>query len=600
MPTGNTYQTCMAELGDGGEGNGTSPSTEELLLCISSKYDNASSSTDNSIDTLFLIYAASIVFFMQAGFAMISAGCVRLNNVQNTLLKNLLDACGASLGFYSIGYAFAWGGSTDPATATTTFIGTQNFFLVGVEDESFWLFQFAFCATSATIVAGALAERCQMTAYLAYSLVLAAFVYPVVVHSIWSPSGFLSATKPEDPLFGVGVVDFAGSSVVHLTGGATALIATLILGPRTGRFYDLRGKPLEKAKDFPGHSLSLQMLGVFILWFGWYGFNAGSTISITTGENYLIASHAAICTTLGGAAGAIMTLFLHTIVEERLTGEVKFNLQYAMNGCLSGLVSVTAGCAVIESWASVVIGLVSGLLYLVSSKFLVKRRIDDAVDAIPVHMVNGIWGCLSVGFFAEPALMEHVYGSSEHVGWFYSWGRGSIDGRLLACQLIGCLFVCGWITITMAPFFWFLHYLGYLRADTLEEVVGLDVEYTGGLMDMHIQSQNEAEAKMEDYVSEYLKRRDERMYIKKQYNTGAGNIFSGSLNRQQARRSGGDDLHAHSVHGMSVLRPNSQGIEALDLNGRRTSSSERLSAMNRSNSNETDPNNVQSQPESVL
>lgn len=139
-----------------------------------------------------------------------------------------------------------------------------------------------------------------------------------------------------------------------------------------------------------------------------------------------------------------------------------------------------------------------------------------------------------------------------------------------------------------------------LSADTLEEVVGLDVEYTGGLMDRHIQSQNEAEAKMEDYVNEYLKRRDERMYIKKQYNTGAGNIFSGSINRQQARRSGSDDLHSHSVHGMSVLRPNSQGIEALDLNGRRTSSSERLSAMNRSNSNETDPNNMQSRPESVL
>ncbi len=137
-------------------------------------------------------------------------------------------------------------------------------------------------------------------------------------------------------------------------------------------------------------------------------------------------------------------------------------------------------------------------------------------------------------------------------------------------------------------------------ADTLEEVVGLDVEYTGGLMDRHIQSQNEAEAKMEDYVSEYLKRRDERMYIKKQYSTGAGNIFSGGIYRQQSRRSGSDELHAHSVHGMSVLRPNSQGIEALDLNGRRTSSSERLSTMNRSNSNDTDPNNVQTQPESVL
>jgi len=197
---------------------------------------------------------------MQTGFAMISAGCVRLNNVQNTLLKNLLDACGASLGFYTVGYAFAFGGTFDENTSTT-FIGTSNFFLMGVESDSFWLFQFAFCATSATIVAGTLAERCQMTAYLAYSIMLAAFVYPVVVHSIWSQAGFLSALNA-NPLCGSGMVDFAGSCVVHITGGMTALIATLILGPRTGRFYDMRGKVLEKPKEFPGHSLALQCLGV--------------------------------------------------------------------------------------------------------------------------------------------------------------------------------------------------------------------------------------------------------------------------------------------------------------------------------------------------
>jgi len=201
---------------------------------------------------------------------MICAGCVRINNVQNTLLKNLLDACGASLGFYTVGYAFAFGGTKD--ATSTTFIGNSNFFLMDVENLSFWLFQFAFCATSATIVAGTLAERCQMTAYLAYSIMLAAFVYPVVVHAIWSQAGFLSATNV-NPLWGSGVVDFAGSLVVHLTGGMTALIATIILGPRTGRFYDLRGNVLDEPKEMPGHSVALQCLGVghlFLLWFRFF------------------------------------------------------------------------------------------------------------------------------------------------------------------------------------------------------------------------------------------------------------------------------------------------------------------------------------------
>ena len=190
---------------------------------------------------------------------MLCAGCVQLKNVQNSMLKNLLDACGAALGFYTIGYAFAYGGM-DPTDPKKTFIGTENFFLVGVDDYMFWLFQFAFAASSATIVAGTLAERCQMAAYLCYSIALTGFVYPVVAHSIWSPQGFLSAHAVH-PLWGVGVIDFAGSLVVHLTGGATALVATYLLGPRRGRFYDYRGEPLETPKEFPGHSVALQMLG---------------------------------------------------------------------------------------------------------------------------------------------------------------------------------------------------------------------------------------------------------------------------------------------------------------------------------------------------
>jgi Amt family ammonium transporter len=172
------------------------------------------------------------------------------------MLKNLLDACGAALGFFSVGFAFAFGGQND--TTATTFIGTTNFFLSGVDDLAFWLFEFAFAATATTIVAGTLAERCQMAAYLCYSVLLTGFVYPVVAHSIWSRNGFLSSGNV-DPFLGVGMVDFAGSAVVHITGGTVAIFATLILGPRKGRFYDARGNPLPKPKPFPGHSLALQV-----------------------------------------------------------------------------------------------------------------------------------------------------------------------------------------------------------------------------------------------------------------------------------------------------------------------------------------------------
>ena len=254
----NTYQTCLSDL-TAASADGITPTTDALLQCISNTFDAVQTNSDSSIDTFFLLYAASLVFFMQTGFAMISAGCVRLNNVQNTLLKNLLDACGASFGWYTVGYAFAYG--RDPNDTATTFIGNTNFFMMGVENDSFWLFQLAFAATSATIVAGTVAERCQMTAYLAYSVVLSAFVYPVVVHAIWSPNGFLSHNNLT-PLFGSGMIDFAGGSVVHITGGTTALIAAIVLGPRAMRFYDLRGKVLDEPTEMPGHSLAAQCLGV--------------------------------------------------------------------------------------------------------------------------------------------------------------------------------------------------------------------------------------------------------------------------------------------------------------------------------------------------
>jgi Amt family ammonium transporter len=256
----NTYQSCLADLTT--TNSSSSPTAEALLQCISNSFDASRTNTNDAVDAFFLLFASTLVFFMQTGFAMVCAGSVRLENVQNTLLKNILDACAVSFGFYSVGYAFAYGISSS-SSSTTTFIGNSNFFLMNVDDDdyAFWFFQFAFCATSGTIVAGALAERCQITAYLAYSLFLSSFVYPVVVHAIWSNNGFLSAQNVH-PLWDSGMIDFAGSCVVHITGGATALIASKVLGPRTGRFHDIHGNMLENPKEMPGHSLALQCLGV--------------------------------------------------------------------------------------------------------------------------------------------------------------------------------------------------------------------------------------------------------------------------------------------------------------------------------------------------
>lgn len=296
------------------------------------------------------------------------------------MLKNLLDACGGALGFYLFGYAIAFGGDQ----TGKTFIGNADFALRNFEgDYSFFFFQFAFAATAATIVAGTVAERCKMSAYLCYSFFLSAFVYPVVVHSVWDNNGFISAFVAEGKYQGVGMIDFAGSGVVHMVGGCTALIAAIILGPRRGRFYDEDGNVLEEPVSFPPHSVALQILGTFILWFGWYGFNPGSALLI---DNPTVAQVAALCavtTTMGAASGCVTCMFVDSILDSMHTGHTSYDLTAAMNGCLGGLVAVTAGCAVITPWSAIIIGAIAGVVYLMGSKFLVKIRIDDAVDAIP-------------------------------------------------------------------------------------------------------------------------------------------------------------------------------------------------------------------------
>lgn len=393
------------------------------------------------------------------------------------MLKNLLDACGGAIGFWTVGYAFAYGGS-DSGTADKSFIGNEQFFLRGVSDGAdyiAWFFQFAFAATAATIVAGTVAERCKMSAYLCYSLFLTAFVYPVIVHSIWSGDGFLTAFNPE-PFMKIGVIDFAGSGVVHMTGGATALIAAIILGPRKGRFYDEDGNPLETPVSFPPHSVSLQVLGTFILWVGWFGFNPGSALAIGNADSAAVAALCAVTTTIAAAAGCSSAMFTDSFIEYRKTGEVTYELTMAMNGALGGLVGITAGCSVVTPWAAFIIGIIAGWVYIGASKLLIKLKIDDAVDAIPVHFANGIWGVMAVGFFAEPDRMNLAYSTSAHVGWFYDGG----DFTLPFVQFCSIMFIIGWVSVLMVPFFLALKHLGMFRVDALEEEVGLDLSHHRG------------------------------------------------------------------------------------------------------------------------
>ena len=417
----------------------------------------------------------ALVFMMQAGFAMLCAGSVRAKNVKNIMLKNLLDACGGAIGFYTVGYGFAYGGDDKIGN---TFIGNSYFGLRDFDSWAGFFFQFAFAATAATIVAGTVAERCKMAAYLCYSLFLTGFVYPVVVHSMWSSNGFLSAFNNDGYWRDVGAIDFAGSGVVHMTGGATALIAAIVLGPRKGRFHDEDGNPLETPVTFQPHSVALQVLGTFILWFGWYGFNPGSALAIANPTSASVASLCAVTTTMGGAAGAISAMFTDSILEGIATGETSYDLTMAMNGLLGGLVSVTAGTATITPWAAILIGIVGGWAYIGMSKTLIALKIDDAVDAVPVHLANGMWGIIAVGLFSKPELMELAGYNAANPGLFYS--EGGFDGNLLLAQICAVLWILGWVTCTMTPFFMLLNAGGMFRVDALEEEVGLDISHHRG------------------------------------------------------------------------------------------------------------------------
>lgn len=414
--------------------------------------------TQAILDNIWVFIAGCLVFFMQAGFALVEAGLTRAKNVVNILAKNLSDALVGITAFYAVGFAFAFGG-------TGRWIGTSGFFFEGIPlDEPFYLnltgatfffFQAVFAATAVTIVSGAMAERMKFPAYLLFSLAMCSIIYPIVVHWTWG-GGIISRINIDDRHYS----DFAGSGVVHLVGGVASLVGASLIGPRIGK-YDADGKP----RAIPGHNIPFAILGVFILWLGWFGFNPGSELAadpyvMTVGVNTLLASVAAGLTS--------------TIAIWKIAG--KPDLAMIGNGVLAGLVSITAGCGTATAFGSFVIGAVGGLLVVVSVIFIDKIKIDDPVGAISVHGVCGAWGVLAVGLFAKNTdAFVNVWTDAKGVeyeatGLLYG---GGVQQLLVQLAMVGI--IVAFVAVMSFIVFSIIKATIGLRVSAEEEIEGLDV-----------------------------------------------------------------------------------------------------------------------------
>lgn len=389
-------------------------------------------------DTIWVLVTAFLVFFMQAGFAMVETGFTRAKNAGNIIMKNLMDFAFGSIAFWAVGFGLMFG--------VGNFVGATGFFSQGsfshlglnISVPVFLLFQTVFAATAATIVSGAMAERTKFISYIIYSIVISLVIYPIFGHWAWG-GGWLSK---------MGFIDFAGSTVVHSVGGWSALVGAFLLGPRIGKY----GKD-GKVNAIPGHNLVIAALGVFILWFGWFGFNPGSTLSPFAPNLGMIA----VTTNLAAAAGAVLAL----IVSWFKYG--KPDVSMTLNGALAGLVAITAGCAAVSMEGSIIIGAIAGLVVILAVEFFDKIRIDDPVGAISVHGVCGALGTLMVGLFATNG------------GLFYGGGWKQFGIQAIG---VGTAFV--WTLVTAGALFLILKYTIGLRVSEKEEIEGLDLhEHTG-------------------------------------------------------------------------------------------------------------------------
>ena len=402
-----------------------------------------------NLNVVWTLVAGILVFTMQAGFALVETGFTRAKNAANIMMKNLMDFAAGSLAFYILGAALMFG-----ASKLGGVLGWGGLGMPGLaEGEGSWnwtflFFQTMFAATAATIVSGAVAERIEFRSYLIYSILVSAVVYPVSGHWMW---GGLAGEGSAGWLETLGFHDFAGSTVVHSVGGWIALAGALALGPRLGKY-----RPDGSANPIPGHSLVLGTLGVFLLWIGWFGFNPGS---YTAGIGSI--GRVAMTTNLAACAGTVAALATAWAIMG------KPDLTMALNGALAGLVAITAPCDLVTANAAIAIGLVAGVLVVLSVFALDRLHVDDPVGAVSVHCVNGVWGTLAVGLFAAPVAAG--YGNAAP-GLLYGGGL-----RLLGVQALGALCTAAWAFGTGAAIFFSLRRAGILRVPAKTELKGLDL-----------------------------------------------------------------------------------------------------------------------------
>jgi Amt family ammonium transporter len=401
-----------------------------------------------TVEFWFLIGAA-LVFWMQAGFAMVETGFTRAKNAGNIIMKNLMDFCIGTVVFSLLGYALMMGEDTLFGLLgkpnLDLFLHFKEFIAApaeGFTNASYFVFNLVFCATTATIVSGAMAERTKFSAYCVYSGVISLIIYPIEAHWVWG-GGWLSQ---------IGFHDYAGSCAIHMVGGIAALIGAIVLGPRIGKYVTDKDGKVTKVNAIPGHSIPLGALGVFILWLGWYGFNGAAATSPSELSSIFL-------TTTIAPAIATCTTMIYTWIKNG-----KPDVSMCLNASLAGLVGITAGCDALDAFGSAIVGVVSGILVVIIVEFLdLKLHIDDPVGAVGVHCANGIWGTIAVGLLANPNAPAGLRGL------FYTG-----DFRQLGLQFLGFISVAAWAAVTMTLFFLLLKKVNFLRAEPADELAGLD------------------------------------------------------------------------------------------------------------------------------
>lgn len=395
---------------------------------------------DGELFGVWFLIGAALVFFMQCGFAMVESGFTRAKNAGNIIMKNLMDFCIGAVMFILLGFGLMMGeeclGGLVGMPTLGVFTDYANF------DWSNFVFNLVFCATAATIVSGAMAERTKFSSYCIYSAVISAVVYPIEAGWIWNPNGWL-VTR--------GFHDFAGSTAIHMVGGIAALIGAAMLGPRIGKYKVDKKTGKKKANAIPGHNLTIGALGVFILWFGWYGFNGAAAISVDSLASIFVT------TTLAPSIATVVTMIFTWIKDG------KPDVSMSLNASLAGLVAITAPCDCVDALGSIIIGAVAGVLVVVVVELLDKKLfIDDPVGAVAVHCANGIWGTIAVGLFSTGA-------DGVGTGLFYGGGF-----KQLGIQLMGFAAVAAWTVVTMTIVFYAIKKTNGLRVSAEEEIKGLD------------------------------------------------------------------------------------------------------------------------------